>query len=54
MSLSFFLASSIMLTSMRGFAALISALPISPPALFRFGTTLAQKKDGRAFFGRHI
>jgi VIT1/CCC1 family predicted Fe2+/Mn2+ transporter len=39
---------------MRGFAALISSLSISLLALFRFGTTLAKKKDGRVFFGRHI
>jgi hypothetical protein len=50
MSLSFFLFPSITLKFMRIFAALISSLPISPPVFFRFGTTLAQKKDGRAFF----
>lgn len=35
-------------------AALMPLLAISLLAFFLFGTTLAKKKDGRAFFGRHF
>jgi len=31
----------------------MSSLAISLLVLSRFGTTLADKNDGRAFFGRH-
>jgi hypothetical protein len=50
MSLSFFLPLSLTLKSMRRPAALISSLSISLPALFHFGTTLAQKKDWESIF----